>query len=105
MTGMKRHVVAVAWAVLLGVAPAAAQQPSAAEPAPRSEPRVERTIIEDDGARIEELRVRGQLQQVVVTPKGGAKRYQILTEDGGRPVRDGAGPARAGQRVWNVLSF
>jgi len=105
MPDMTPQLVVLAWAVLSGVGPVAAQQPSASERAPTAEPRVERTVIEDDGARIEELRVRGQLQQVVVTPKGGAKRYEILTDDGGRPVHDGAGPARSGQRVWRVLSF
>src|SRR6185369_15957163 len=34
------------------------------------EPNVKRTVIDDGRARIEELRVRGQLQKVTVAPKG-----------------------------------
>ncbi|NJN00585.1 MAG: hypothetical protein HC793_02920, partial [Aquincola sp.] len=32
------------------------------------EPNVQRQVVEDDGARIEELRVRGQVQRIVVKP-------------------------------------
>ena len=74
----------------------------------RAEPNVKRTVIEDDGARIDELRVRGQTQQVVVTPKrGGMPQYEILLGQPGSAVPDGTGGARgaAGKRVWTVLSF
>jgi hypothetical protein len=79
-------------------------EPSARTP----EPKVVRTVIEDDGARIEELRVRGQLQRVVVTPRGGAKPYEILLGEGGRAAQqDSAGASRgsAGQRVWHLFAF
>src|SRR3954454_19388363 len=46
------------------------------------EPVVKRTIIEDDRTRIEELRVRGNLQKVTVAPKGRAPGYEVLTGDG-----------------------
>jgi hypothetical protein len=87
------------------VQPAAAQE---AAPAARSaEPAVTRTVIDDDRARIEELRVRGQLQRVTVAPKNGAKPYEILVGEGGGAVSDGKTASRgaAGQRVWNVLKF
>lgn len=99
-----------ACAVLLGVlcAPGLAQEASA-QPAPRfPEPNVKHTVIEDDGARIEELRVRGQTQRISVTPKrGGATRYEIIPADGGRDTSDGAASGRgaAGKRVWPVLTF
>ena len=79
-----------------------------AAPADRGEPSVKRTVIEDDGARIDELRVRGEAQRVSVTPKvGPRKRYEIITGDAGRDTFDGTGGARSavGKRVWNVLDF
>jgi hypothetical protein len=90
-------------AALVAAAPAFAQ-----DAAPRPEPNVKLTVIEDEGARIEELRVRGQAQRIVVSPKVGPKsRYEIVTGDGSRDLSDGVGGARGavGQRVWNVLSF
>jgi hypothetical protein len=76
-------------------------------PSQRNEPRAQRTVVEDGRARIEELRVRGQLQRVTVSPKGRAPAYEILVGDGGRDVIDGPSPARGalGKRVWNVLQF
>jgi hypothetical protein len=67
------------------------------------EPNVQRTVVEDDQVRVEELRVRGQVQRVVVSPKlPGAKAYEIVTGDAGRdPDHRGA----VGQRVWNVFGF
>ena len=73
-----------------------------------SEPEVRAGVIEDEGAKIEELRVRGQTQRIVVSSKVGPKtRYEIITGDGSRELSDGAGSTRgaAGQRVWNVLTF
>lgn len=76
-------------------------------PAQKNEPRAQRTVVEDSRARIEELRVRGQLQKVTVTPKARAPAYEILVGDGGRDLIDGPSPARGavGKRVWNVLQF
>jgi Protein of unknown function (DUF2782) len=71
------------------------------------EPKVERTVIQDEGARIEELRVRGQVQRVVVKPKNAAE-YEIVAPPGGRdPSQNRANqqPGAGGQRVWNVLKF
>jgi len=71
------------------------------------EPNVKRTVIDDGRARIEELRVRGQLQKVTVAPKGGAPGYEILLGDGTHTMADDPGTSRgsAGKRVWNVLKF
>jgi Protein of unknown function (DUF2782) len=71
------------------------------------EPNVKRTVIDDGRARIEELRVRGQLQKVTVAPKGGAPGYEILLGDGTHTMGDDPGTSRgsAGKRVWNVLKF
>ncbi len=81
---------------------------TASENARNGEPDVKRTVIEDEGARIEELRVRGEAQRIVVTPKVGIRKsYEIMTGDASRDAFDGTGGSRssAGKRVWNVLQF
>jgi len=84
------------------IAAAAAAAPAQAAPPP--EPAVQRTVIEDDGVRIEELRVRGRVQRIVVQPKAqGARAYEI---DAGQNGRDLSQDRRgAGKSVWNVFSF
>jgi hypothetical protein len=61
-------------------------------------------VLEDDNVRIEELRVRGVNQRLVVRPKiEGVREYEILP---GEPGRDSAQDRRsAGQRVWRLFSF
>jgi hypothetical protein len=77
---------------------AAAQVPS------RSEPAVQRTVVEDDHVRIEELRVRGQLQRITVSPKAsGVQPYQIVPPEGRDMSQQSKGIS--GQRVWQVFSF
>jgi hypothetical protein len=68
------------------------------------EPAVQRSVQEDDGVRIEELRVRGVNQRLVVQPKAAsAPAYEIVPAD---PGRDAAQDRRsAGQRVWRLFSF
>lgn len=77
----------------------------AAEP---PEPKVEHIIVEDDGNRIEEVKVRGQTQKVTVQPKNSkAPAYEIVMGDGSRELSPGPGSNRGtvGQRVWRLLSF
>ena len=70
-----------------------------------SEPNVQRTVVQDDGARIEELRVRGQVQRIVVKPKNAAE-YEVVPPAGGRdPSQNRANQQAGGQRVWNLLKF
>ena len=104
----------LALALLCMCAPAWAQTaPAAVQPLPagateRGEPNVKHTVIEDDGSRIDELRVRGQVTHVVVTPKvGTTKSYEIIVGRSGRETVDGTGGATSavGKRVWNVLAF
>jgi hypothetical protein len=99
---------ALAVLALLAVAaaPVLAQPQPADEAAPaqpaRAEPRVQRTVVEDEGVRIEELKVRGQTRSIVVQSKQGpGGRYEVQPDTG----REGPGQAGAGKRVWNVLSF
>jgi Protein of unknown function (DUF2782) len=80
-------------------------QPAADE---RKEPNIKRTVIEDEGSKIEELKVRGNTTRITVTPKVGPSReYEIITEDGSRDVSEGLTGSRgaAGKRVWRVISF
>ncbi|HEX5632715.1 MAG TPA: hypothetical protein VFX50_05780 [Gemmatimonadales bacterium] len=107
---MNRPLACAALASLVACAPLA-HALEAEEPAPRgvrAEPRIERRVVEDDGARIEELRVRGRTQSISVTPKGAIRQpYEILPADAGRELTP-QGPApggAAGQRVWRVYSF
>lgn len=98
---MSRVVVPSVVSCVLAVAVTAAS----AEP---PEPRVERIVVEDDNARIEELRVRGQTQKIVVTPKNSSlTSYEITTGNASRDPSFGQGASRsvAGQRVWNILNF
>lgn len=83
---------------------AAAQDSASPLPQRGGEPVVQRVVTEDDGVRIEELRVRGQVQRIVVQSKlGHARPYEILPAGQGRDLSQ---DKRAiGQRVWSVLSF
>lgn len=86
----------------------ASEQPQADADARGGEPNVRRTVIEDNGSKIEELRIRGQTQRISVTPKiGPRKRYDIITGDASRDSTYGTGGARdaVGKRVWDVLDF
>ncbi len=97
---------AAAW--LLALAGPVLAQEAKAPAAATAEPRVERLVHEDEGSRIEELRVRGTTQRIVVTPKVGTKQsYEILVGDGSRDLSEGVNTTRgaAGKRVWHVLSF
>lgn len=89
---------ATAWAE-----PSAAPEPAAS--ASHAEPAVQRTVIEDAENRVEELRVRGEVRRIIVTPKNGGKPYEIIPANGGRDLGTGASKGAAGQRVWNVLDF
>ncbi len=71
------------------------------------EPDVRCSVFDTEGGRIEELRVRGQVQRVRVQPPGTARAYEIQLLDAGRDSGAKSGPGRGGegQRVWPVLSF
>jgi len=84
--------------------PAVADGPAARVP----EPHVQRSVIEDDSNRIEELNVRGQTRSVVVTTKGAlAGSYEIHIGDPSRDLSDAAGSRRGatGQRMWRLFEF
>ncbi|OWQ87645.1 hypothetical protein CDN99_18850 [Roseateles aquatilis] len=91
-------------------APAPAKAPAEPPAQFRDVPdvKVEHIVQEDDKVRIEETRVRGLTQKVVVKNKDSkAPEYEILLGDTGRdiPTRQGADRGSAGQRVWRLLNF
>jgi hypothetical protein len=55
------------------------------------EPRAQRIRIEDEGARIDELRVGGETRSITVSPKGGMPAYDVAP--------------KTGERTWKVLGF
>ena len=72
--------------------PATAGQ-AAASPSLTSgqESRTERIRVEDEGARIDELRIGGETRTISVTPKGGMPAYDVAP--------------KTGERTWKVLGF
>jgi len=105
---MKFEPCAICAALLFPAAALAAELGPEAPPPRVPEPNVQRTVIEDDANRIEELNVRGQTRSIVVTTKGAlAGSYEIHMGDPSRDLSDGAGARRgaAGQRVWRLMSF
>ncbi|MFG6416384.1 hypothetical protein ACG02S_21040 [Roseateles sp. DC23W] len=77
---------------------------------PPPEPKVERTVAEDDQVRIEELRVRGETKKVTVKNKlTKAPDYEIVVNDAGRESAGGTGTglpkSGSGTRVWRVFKF
>ncbi|MDB5817845.1 MAG: hypothetical protein JWQ11_1485 [Rhizobacter sp.] len=101
--------------VSAATAPAAATTPTQSANLPDAsdgirggEPKVQVSVVEDDRVRIEETRVRGQTQRIIVKPKGAIKgEYEILPADGGRDMTESAYDSRvaAGKRVWRMFSF
>jgi hypothetical protein len=91
-------------ALLLCAAPAAWSQGTSASASAKSsttpvtdaaaggpELRTERIRLEDDSARIDELRIGGQTRSISVTPKGGMPAYDVAP--------------KTGERTWKVLGF
>jgi len=84
---------------------AAAQVPAPSPTPARPEAAVKLTVIEDDQVRIEELRVRGQVQRITVSPKAsGVQPYQIVPPEGGRDMSQQS-KGISGQRLWQFFSF
>jgi hypothetical protein len=87
------------------------QTPNASAQEPldgRRNQKIERIRIEDGGARIDELRVGGQTQSIVVQPKANLPEYEFQPTDlsRSRPAdnRDGLS-SPSSQRVWNLFKF
>lgn len=65
----------------------------------RSNQTIERIRTEDGGSRIDELRVGGQTQSIVVQPKGELPAYEV------KPADTRGAPGQGGARTWNFLRF
>lgn len=84
--------------------PADAQQPLDG----RRNQKVERIRVEDQGARIDELRVGGQTRSITVQPKANVPEYEFQPTDlaRSRPADNRDGLSSPGsQRVWNFFRF
>ncbi len=94
---------ASALAAAQGVPPSQAASTDRASPL---EAKVQNIVTEDEQVRIEELRVRGLTQRVVVKPKNAAA-YEVVPTAGGRDPSQGRSGSQgaAGQRVWNLFKF
>jgi hypothetical protein len=93
------------WCLCLAAAALSASLPARAQtPNVRSEPEIKRSVVEDDKVRIEELRVRGQVKSITVSPKAsGVRPYEIVPADAGRDASQNKG--LSGQRLWQLFSF
>jgi hypothetical protein len=94
----------------LAQAPAPAPAPSPAPASAKNPPeqRIEQIRTEDQGTRIDELRVGGQTQSITVTPKASSlPGYEIQPTEGARtrPTQREGAESSSGPRVWNVLKF
>ena len=97
--------VVLATLAVAGIAQTDTQTPVAKS---RPEQTIQRIRIEDAGSRIDEIRVGGETQSIVVQPKTGTSlpAYEVKPTDTAR----GAAPSTSkndtlGPRVWNVLKF
>ncbi len=62
------------------------------------------TVIEDEGARIEETRLRGAAQRITVQSKvGQVPAYEIIVAPEGRDLSQDRGAT--GRRAWSLFSF
>ena len=86
---------------LLTMAAAALAAASAAAQTP--EPAVVRTVTQDDQVRIEETRVRGAVQRIVVEQKAGGS-YEITPPSATADPSRSPTP-RSGERRWRLFSF
>lgn len=68
-----------------------------------AEPAVVRTVTQDDQVRIEETRVRGAVQRIIVQQKGGGS-YEITPPSATSDPSRSPTP-RSGERRWRLLSF
>jgi hypothetical protein len=80
-----------AWGQSSATAAAAPANPSRDTSPGSQEPRTERIRVEDDSARIDELRIGGETRTISVTPKGGMPAYDVAP--------------KTGERTWKVLGF
>jgi hypothetical protein len=97
-------------ALLLATPAVVPARPAASAPAlpasagARLDESLQHRVIEDEGVRIEETRLRGAATHITVQSKlPGAKPYQIQVAPAGRDRSEPRGGA--GQRAWTLFNF
>ena len=74
--------------------------------APGQNQRTERIRVEDEGSRVDELRIGGQTQSITVQPKvGDMPAYEVQPSDGVRNRARNGAESNTGSRVWNLMKF
>ena len=82
------------------------QLSSSEQKSDRLNQRSERIRVEDEGSRIDELRVGGQTQSITVQPKvGNLPEYEVQPSDGVRNRPRNGAETDTGTRVWNLKKF
>jgi hypothetical protein len=106
---MRRHILLTAFlsgSALAQMAPAPDAPREAIDP--RKNQKIEHIVTEDDANRIDELRVGGQAERIVVQPKNSPMpAYEIDPRNLARSrpdAREGFSNGQ-GKRVWNVMNF
>ena len=93
-----------AQAAATAAAPAKAETSAASAASAPARAKAHVTVIEDDNARIEEVRSRGTVQRVTVQSKvPGVRPYEIQLAPPGRDPSQERG--NAGQRAWSIFNF
>lgn len=79
----------------------------AEQPATQGGPRVERIRIEDEGARVDEVRYGGVTQSITVQPKANVPSYEVLPSNGVPTIPGNSADIGSGQgaRVWKFFNF
>lgn len=80
-----------AWGQGTAITTAATAANPSRDSSTRQESRTERIRVEDEGARIDELRIGGETRSISVAPKGGMPSYDVAP--------------KTGERTWKVLGF
>lgn len=81
----------LAWSQTAPLPSHAASAAGQREAPAKAQARVEHLLVEDAGARIDEVRVGGETQSITVQPKVGMPAYQVAP--------------KTGERTWKVLGF
>ena len=72
----------------------------------RNNQRIERIRIEDEGSRVDELRVGGETKQITVQPKvGNLPAYEVQPANAGRDGHIQGQDGTNGRRTWKALQF
>lgn len=72
----------------------------AAQPGDKRNQRIERIRVEDEGSRVDELRVGGETKNITVQPKvGNLPAYEV------QPQSTEGADGTNGRRVWRALQF